>query len=157
MSKFKFKVGDVVKVVDSGERYNFYQSFFSEQNVPIELAARYAYGNGFNGDLKNDDDKYVVLFAGNHRLGGNVYLISRYPGGNRGYVYMIAEPGITLFKEMETYAVPVVVQMVIAVKAEDRKDVPDIADKLISDALYKSDLENSAPVVTVDCKRITKN
>lgn len=66
--KNELKVGDIVKVVNWGYRYDTYTSWFDENNIKPSVASRYAY----NFDLSEDkyytdkDREFTIVAIGNH-------------------------------------------------------------------------------------------
>lgn len=61
----KYKVGDIVKVVNDGKSYTTYDSWFEENNQ-LKIAARYVYGNSIeNGEMVR------ILAIGKHRWDEN--------------------------------------------------------------------------------------
>lgn len=88
------KVGDIVRIADCGQLYTTYVSWFKENKVDIDIAARYAYANETNPSMQVD---YVVVAMGKHKdTGVNIYAIEQkneyFYGGNP--VYLIGGRGI---------------------------------------------------------------
>lgn len=88
------KVGDIVRISDCGQLYTTYVSWFKENKVDIDIAARYAYANETNPSMQVD---YVVVAVGKHKdTGVNIYAIEQKNeaiyGGNP--VYLIGGRGI---------------------------------------------------------------
>lgn len=88
------KVGDIVRIADCGQLYTTYVSWFKENKVDIDIAARYAYANETNPFMQVD---YVVVAVGKHKdTGVNIYAIEQknenFYGGNP--VYLISGRGI---------------------------------------------------------------
>ena len=57
------KVGDLVELVDAGQLYTTYPSWFKENNVDIDIAAKYAYASEHSPSTKA---YYYVLAIGKH-------------------------------------------------------------------------------------------
>lgn len=88
------QVGDLVELVDAGQLYTTYPSWFKENNVDIEIAAKYAYGNERS---PSTTVYYYVLAIGKHNADDvTMYAITQknttFFGGNP--VYLINERGI---------------------------------------------------------------
>ena len=58
----KIKIGDIVKIDNNIGIYEAYTDFFTEQNLPIDYAARYMYGSV----PKEHRYQYKVLHIGQH-------------------------------------------------------------------------------------------
>ena len=59
--KEELKVGDIVIITDIEDCYDLYDSFFKQENLPIEYAARYSYGG-----TPSKDCEYKILHIGQH-------------------------------------------------------------------------------------------
>ena len=57
------KVGDIVRITNCGQLYTTYPSWFKENKVDIDIAARYAYANEVNPSTNVD---YEVVAVGKH-------------------------------------------------------------------------------------------
>lgn len=72
----KFNIGDRVKIIDHGELYPTYSSFFAENDIDPEIARRYAYGVG---SLIIQDNCVGKVIASGYYKGvpnaGNLYVI----------------------------------------------------------------------------------
>lgn len=80
----KIKVGDDVAIVNAGELYSTYYSFFEENDLSLNIAARYA----FRGEASTMF-KHRVIYIGKHnkdvedvyvienKLNKTIYLIGR--------------------------------------------------------------------------------
>lgn len=94
VTKPSIKVGDIVRIADCGQLYTTYLSWFKENKVDIDIAARYAYANEVNPPMNVD---YEVLAVGQHvNNGSTLYAIAQKSeviyGGNP--VYLIGGRGI---------------------------------------------------------------
>ena len=94
VTKPSIKVGDIVRITDCGQLYTTYLSWFKENKVDIDIAARYAYANEVNPPMSVD---YEVLAVGQHvNNGATLYAIAQKSeviyGGNP--VYLIGGRGI---------------------------------------------------------------
>ena len=94
VTKPSIKVGDIVRIADCGQLYTTYLSWFKENKVDIDIAARYAYANEVNPPTNVD---YEIVAVGKHlNNGATLYAIAQKSeviyGGNR--VYLIGERGI---------------------------------------------------------------
>ena len=94
VTKPPIKVGDIVRITDCGQLYTTYLSWFKENKVDIDIAARYAYANEVNPPMSVD---YEVLAVGQHvNNGATLYAIAQKSeviyGGNP--VYLIGGRGI---------------------------------------------------------------
>lgn len=63
ISRPPIKVGDLVELVDAGQLYTTYPSWFKENNVDIDIAAKYAYASKHSPSTKA---YYYVLAIGKH-------------------------------------------------------------------------------------------
>lgn len=120
----RFNVGDLVRVVDEGERYPGYDGFFESNNAPYDMAMRYAYGakmtqSDFDGRV------FEVIFHGRHeKNGSNIYLI-RELENKRAPIYMFTEFGLKPAKR-NMYRVPIHVEADVFVEAWDEDDADNI-------------------------------
>lgn len=94
VTKPSIKVGDIVRITDCGQLYTTYLSWFKENKVDIDIAARYAYANEVNPPVNMD---YEVVAVGKHlNNGATLYAVAQKSeviyGGNP--VYLIGERGI---------------------------------------------------------------
>jgi hypothetical protein len=94
VTKPPIQVGDIVRITDCGQLYTTYLSWFKENKVDIDIAARYAYANEVNPPMSVD---YEVLAVGQHvNNGATLYAIAQKSeviyGGNP--VYLIGGRGI---------------------------------------------------------------
>ena len=94
VTKPPIKVGDIVRITDCGQLYTTYLSWFKENKVDIDIAARYAYANEVNPPMSVD---YEVLAVGQHvNNGTTLYAIAQKSevvyGGNP--VYLIGGRGV---------------------------------------------------------------
>ena len=94
VTKPSIKVGDIVRIADCGQLYTTYLSWFKENKVDIDIAARYAYANEVNPPTNVD---YEIVAVGKHlNNGATLYAIAQKSeviyGGNP--VYLIGERGI---------------------------------------------------------------
>lgn len=88
------EVGDIVELVDAGQLYTTYHTWFKENNVDIDIAARYDYAGDVNLSTRGF---YRVLATGKHcEDGAAMYAITQKDqvtfGGN--LVYLVNERGI---------------------------------------------------------------
>lgn len=63
ISRPPIKVGDIVELVDAGQLYTTYPSWFKENNVDIDIAAKYAYASEHSPSTKAH---YCILAIGKH-------------------------------------------------------------------------------------------
>lgn len=94
VTKPSIKVGDIVRIADCGQLYTTYLSWFKENKVDIDIAARYAYANEVNPPVNMD---YEVVAVGKHlNDGATLYAVAQKSeviyGGNP--VYLIGGRGI---------------------------------------------------------------
>ena len=94
VTKPSIKVGDIVRITDCGQLYTTYLSWFKENKVDIDIAARYAYANEVNPSMSVD---YEVVAVGQHvNNGTTLYAIAQKSeviyGGNP--VYLIGGRGV---------------------------------------------------------------
>lgn len=94
VTKPSIKVGDIVRIADCGQLYTTYLSWFKENKVDIDIAARYAYANEVNPPTNVD---YEIVAVGKHlNNGATLYAIAQKSeviyGGNP--VYLIGERGV---------------------------------------------------------------
>lgn len=94
INRSPIKVGDLVELVDAGQLYTTYPSWFKENNVDIDIAAKYAYANENSPSTKT---YYYILATGKHHTSNiAMYAIVQKNettfGGNP--VYLIGERGI---------------------------------------------------------------
>lgn len=62
LSKNKIEVGSIVRVVDWGEGYSTWKSWFIENNIPMDLCLRYAYNTDMLFQKKyKESDEFKVL------------------------------------------------------------------------------------------------
>ena len=94
ITKPSIKVGDIVRIADCGQLYTTYLSWFKENKVDIDIAARYAYANEVNPPTNVD---YEIVAVGKHlNNGATLYAIAQKSeviyGGNP--VYLISGRGV---------------------------------------------------------------
>lgn len=120
----RFNVGDFVNVVDESERYPGYVGFFDSNNVPYDMAVRYAY----NAKLTQNDFErrlFKVIFCGRHeKNGAAIYLIEDVEK-RQSEVYMFTEFGLKPAKR-NMYCVPIHVEAEVFVEAWDEDDAENI-------------------------------
>ena len=88
--KKPIKLGDIVKIVDDGAIYQYYDTWFIEYKIQYDYALHYSYG----GELNNADlnARYKVIAIHKHlSLNENLYLIQR---TDEEIVYLIGKKGI---------------------------------------------------------------
>lgn len=88
------EVGDIVELIDAGQLYTTYHTWFKENNVDIDIAARYDYAGDVNLSTRGF---YRVLAIGKHsNTDVMMYAITQKDevlfGGN--LVYLVDERGI---------------------------------------------------------------
>ena len=88
------EVGDIVELIDAGQLYTTYHTWFKENNVDINIAARYDYAGDVNLSTRGF---YRVLATGKHCENDEaMYAIAQKDqtifGGN--LVYLVNEKGI---------------------------------------------------------------
>ena len=96
VTKPPVKVGDIVRIADCGQLYTTYISWFKENEVDIDIAARYAYANEVNPPMNVD---YEVVAVGQHiNNSATLYAIAQKSeviyGGNP--VYLIGGRGVRM-------------------------------------------------------------
>lgn len=94
VTKPSIKVGDIVRIANCGQLYTTYLSWFKENKVDVDIAARYAYANEVNPPMNVD---YEIVAVGKHlNDGATLYAIAQKSeiiyGGNP--VYLIGERGV---------------------------------------------------------------
>lgn len=94
VTKPPIQVGDIVRIADCGQLYTTYLSWFKENKVDIDIAARYAYANEVNPPMNVD---YEIVAVGKHlNNGATLYAIAQKSeviyGGNP--VYLISGRGV---------------------------------------------------------------
>lgn len=96
MNNFKFMVGDIVQVVDIGACYTTYCDFFRENDISIDIAARYRYDFPLSEIIReNPDVLFKVMAVGTHGIDGTkIYAITAL-GDWVEHCYLIGERGIT--------------------------------------------------------------
>lgn len=83
----KIKVGDDVAIVNAGELYSTYYDFFEENDLSLNIAARYA----FRGEASTMF-KHRVIYIGKHTKDGeDVYVIENKLNKT---IYLIGGKGI---------------------------------------------------------------
>ena len=89
--KEPIKVGDIVRIVDAGAIYEYYDSWFKEYNIPYEYALHYRWGSG--PDEADLNSHFKVIAINKHLAISNyvLYLIQR---TDTEAVYLISEKGI---------------------------------------------------------------
>ena len=90
-----FKVGDIVKVVDDGELFEYYDDWFQEYNIPYEYALRYCWGNGPDVSGLASHFKIIAIHKHLKFKDENLYLIQK---TDEEAVYLIGERGIENIK-----------------------------------------------------------
>ncbi len=96
----KFKVGDEVRVVNNGSRYDTYTAWFEAnlEHLKTEWLVKYRYGDNdvITGDI------CTVLYCAPHTACAHrmLYLIEH----SEGYVYLIDEAGIDVVSRKMTQA-----------------------------------------------------
>ena len=88
------EVGDIVELIDAGQLYTTYHTWFKENNVDINIAARYDYAGDVNLSTRGF---YRVLAIGKHCESGEAMCAITQKaqtvfGGN--LVYLVHEKGI---------------------------------------------------------------
>ena len=88
------EVGDIVELIDAGQLYTTYHTWFKENNVDINIAARYDYAGDVNLSTRGF---YRVLATGKHCESGEAMCAITQKaqtvfGGN--LVYLVNEKGI---------------------------------------------------------------
>ena len=89
-NKCKISVGDVVKVIDSGSRYDTYIEWFVKYKL-YDLLARYQYNSNFAPEINIDIDTFIVKAVGEH-LTDDKNLLAIEDCYHR--VYLIDEKGV---------------------------------------------------------------
>lgn len=88
--KKPIKIGDIIKIVDDGAIYQYYDTWFTEYKIPYDYALHYSYG----GELNDADLNVLYKVIAIHKhlsLNKNLYLIQR---TDEEIVYLIGEKGI---------------------------------------------------------------
>lgn len=84
----EIEIGNFVKVIDAGKCYSTYTSFFGENHIDIEIAARYS----FNESMHNGD-VFKVIGVGRHcHTDVKIYVVKECI--YCGKVFLIGEDGI---------------------------------------------------------------
>jgi hypothetical protein len=121
----KFKVGQKVKVVKPGGCYPTYSDFFTDNNVPIDIAIRFQYCRSL-ADEDYNDQTYIVDFVGEHHCKGEgaLYVIHDMRSCR---TYLVNE--YALKAEPKVWKVPVTWQMcgVLEIEADSLEKACDIA------------------------------
>lgn len=121
----KFKVGQKVKVVKPGECYTTYSDFFTNNNVPMNIAVKYQYDRSLEDEDYNDQT-YVIDFIGKHHWEGEapMYVI-RDVYSDRAY--LVNERALKA--EPKVWKVPVTWQMqgVLEIEADSLEKACDKA------------------------------
>lgn len=89
ISRPPIKVGDLVELVDAGQLYTTYPSWFKENNVDVDIAAKYAYASERSPSTKA---YYYVLAIGKHCADGVA-------------MYAITQKNETIFGDSPVYLV----------------------------------------------------
>lgn len=91
------QIGDVVKITNVGQIYSTYSSWFKVNQVDVDIAARYAFGD----KQKPEEGQYRVVAVGPHAdpFEGTVYAIEKVQTKAylAGKVYLINQVGIERF------------------------------------------------------------
>jgi hypothetical protein len=86
----RINVGDRVKVIDRGLRYDTYTDWFDAYNLH-DLLARYQYNSAFAEDVDTDRDTFIVKATGKHLTDNNIlYAIE----DHYHRVYLMDEKGV---------------------------------------------------------------
>ena len=95
----KFKVGDKVRIVNNGSRYDTYIGWFEayHKHLKTEWLVKYRYNDN---DVITDDICTVLYYAPHICTHKMLYLIEH----SDGYVYLIEEAGITFVSRKMTQA-----------------------------------------------------
>lgn len=121
----KFKVGQKVKVVKPGGCYTTYGDFFTNNNVPLDIAIRYQYGRSLTDEDYNDQT-YIIDFVGEHCWKSEcvLYVIHEVRSCR---TYLVNE--YALKAEPKVWQVPVTWQMhgVLAIEADSLEKACDKA------------------------------
>lgn len=89
----KFKIGDKVRVINDKQYYDSYADWFEENNIPVKIAAKYAFDQAFVRDF--DSEGYEVLAVGEHKGGdGKLYAIQLF-NSSFSPVYLFNEKGLS--------------------------------------------------------------
>ena len=89
----KFKIGDRVCVVRDKQYYDSYVDWFEENNVPVKIAAKYAFDRDFVYD--SESEVYEVLAVGKHQSGEDGYLYAiQHLNNSYSPVYLFNERGL---------------------------------------------------------------
>lgn len=87
-----FKIGDEVRIIDNGWSYTSYSSWFKENNVDIDIAARYA----FCSTDYSSYEKFIIVAKGKHINDENrvIYAITPAQNSNLKPVFLFGEKGL---------------------------------------------------------------
>ena len=87
-----FKIGDEVKIIDHGQSYTSYNSWFKENNIDVDIAARYA----FCSTDYFSYEKFVIVAKGKHINDENrvIYAITPAQNSNLKPVFLFGEKGL---------------------------------------------------------------
>ena len=88
-----FKVGDRVKVTHPGLSYQTYYDWFEENQIPVSVAARYAYGQSVKQNTSG-----IIKFIGKHRSEKDkiLYLIESDQTWQSQPFYLVEASGLEL-------------------------------------------------------------
>lgn len=93
------KVGDIVRVVNAGERYPTYYEWFLKNNIITELCCRYAYRDG-NIDNYFYNNKFVVLYVDKEE---RIVLVEKFDDfDSKTSIYLFNMCGVELIAEEMT-------------------------------------------------------
>lgn len=85
------EMGDIVKIVDAGAIYHYYDTWFIEYDIPYDYALHYSYGGELNNEDLNSWYKVITIHKHLNLKNENLYLIQR---TDEEIVYLIGEKGI---------------------------------------------------------------
>ena len=89
----KFKIGDRVCVVKDKQYYDSYADWFEENNVPVKIAAKYAFNQEFIYD--SESEVYEVLAVGKHQIGDGYLYAIQHLNSSFSPVYLFNEKGLS--------------------------------------------------------------
>lgn len=92
-----FKIGDKVKIVDTGWIYFTYPAFFSENNLP-KLGAKYCYK--YPENLIDKSKTYTVKYVNNHGYSSEIVVVIQHSNYE---VYLINPQGLKLITQKYTF------------------------------------------------------
>lgn len=85
----QIKIGDIVKIVDSGFQYRTYDEFFIENNIDYKTAVKFAYCERIEVE-----EEYKVIGIGKHRIEGTEVFVIQNIDTHNDKVFLMDFRGI---------------------------------------------------------------